>query len=98
MTRLVALVALMATLITCLPGAALASSKGRKNTALLLGAATIYSLAKGRGTQALILAGGTYYAYRRYRDSRGRVRYRRVLVTASSPRYHRRWKRHHHRR
>jgi hypothetical protein len=51
------------------PRAAQASADGRKNTALLLGGATVYSLAKGKGTQGLILGAGTYYAYKRYQDA-----------------------------
>jgi hypothetical protein len=51
------------------PRAAHASADGRKNTALLLGGATVYSLAKGKGTQGLILGAGTYYAYKRYQDA-----------------------------
>jgi len=47
-----------------------ASSKGRKNTTIGLGAATAYSLMRGKGTQGLVLGAGTAYAYKRYRDSR----------------------------
>lgn len=57
--------------------ASYASRAGRRNTALVLGGATVYSLARGKGTQALILGAGTYYAYRRYKDSKGHSKLRR---------------------
>jgi hypothetical protein len=60
------------TTLALAPRAAEASADGRKNTALLLGGATVYSLAKGKGTQGLILGAGTYYAYKRYQDAKKR--------------------------
>jgi uncharacterized membrane protein YebE (DUF533 family) len=49
--------------------AANASSAGRKNTTLALGAGAIYSLLTGKTTQGLILGAGTAYAYKRYQDA-----------------------------
>lgn len=52
------------------PIAAQAGSEGRRNTAILLGAAAIYSLTKKKTTQGIVLGAGTYYAYRKYQDAR----------------------------
>jgi hypothetical protein len=49
---------------------AAASSKGRKNTAIGLGAVAIHQLLTGKTTNALLLGGGAAYAYKRYQDSR----------------------------
>lgn len=51
-------------------GIAEASSKGRKNTMLGLGAVTAYGLLKKKRTVAIGGALGTAYAYKRYKDSR----------------------------
>lgn len=56
------------TLIT--PMAAMAGSTGRRNTAIVLGAASIYSLMKGKTTQGVVLGAGTYYAYKKYKDAK----------------------------
>jgi hypothetical protein len=64
--------AFMITTFALAPRAAQASANGRRNTALLLGGATVYSLAKGKGTQGLILGAGTYYAYKKYQDAKKR--------------------------
>ncbi len=59
------------------PIAAVASSKGRRNTAIALTAASLYTLAKGRRTAGLALAAGSTYAWKRYGDSRNaEVRHR----------------------
>jgi uncharacterized membrane protein YebE (DUF533 family) len=52
------------------PRAAVASEKGRKNTALLLGGAAVYSLLKKKTTQGLILGAAGVYAYKRYHDAK----------------------------
>lgn len=57
-------------LTTFAPIAALASSRGRRNTALVLTAATIYSFAKKKTGQGLVLGAGSAYAWKRYNDSR----------------------------
>lgn len=61
----------LAVLATALiPSAAFASSKGRKNTTIALGALTVHQALKGKTTNALVLGAGTAYAYKRYKDSR----------------------------
>ncbi|MBW3624225.1 MAG: hypothetical protein KY468_12535 [Armatimonadetes bacterium] len=52
------------------PNLAHAGSKGRKNTAIGLGAATIHQAVKGKTTNAVILGAGTAYAYKRYKDAK----------------------------
>ncbi len=52
------------------PMAAFASSEGRRNTAIAVTAATLYSLIKGKDTQGLALGAGSYYAWKRYNDAR----------------------------
>lgn len=47
-----------------------ASSKGRRNTAIAAGAATVYGLLKGNKTIAIVGGLGTAYAYKRYRDAK----------------------------
>jgi len=51
------------------PGAH-ASSKGRKNTALILGGVAAYQLLKGKTTTGLAAGAGAVYAYKKYRDKR----------------------------
>ncbi len=63
----VALFGLMVSMAAA-PSAVSASEKGRKNTALALGAAAVYSLVKGKSTQGLILGAGGVYAYKKYKD------------------------------
>lgn len=60
--------AFAATLIA--PMAAQASSKGRRNTALVGTAAAVYLLAKGKTTQGLAVGAGSAYAWKRYNDAR----------------------------
>ncbi|MEN6519646.1 MAG: hypothetical protein ABFD46_00635 [Armatimonadota bacterium] len=52
------------------PTIAMAGSTGRRNTAIAVTAAAIYSLAKGKGTQGLALGAGSYYAWRQYSKAR----------------------------
>jgi hypothetical protein len=53
-----------------LPGAALAGSKGRKNTALGLTGVAAYELVKGHTTTGLIVGAGAAYAWKRHADAR----------------------------
>jgi Cu/Ag efflux protein CusF len=52
------------------PGAAHAGSKGRKNTAIGLGAAAAQQLLTGKTTNGVLLGAGAAYAYKRYQDAR----------------------------
>ena len=52
------------------PSAAVASEKGRKNTAMILGGGAVYSLLKKKTTQGLVLGAGGLYAYKRYKDAK----------------------------
>jgi len=47
-----------------------ASSKGRKNVALGLGAVAVYELLRGKTSTGLIAGAGAAYAYKRYQDTR----------------------------
>jgi len=51
------------------PGVAEASSKGRKNTAIGLGAAAAQQLLTGKTTNGVVLGAGAAYAYKRYKDA-----------------------------
>ena len=53
-----------------IPTAALASTKGRKNTAIGLSAATLYEVIKGRTLPAVALGAGSAYAWHRYSQQR----------------------------
>ena len=57
---------------TFTPMAAVAGSTGRRNTAIALTAATVYTAAKHKDTQALVLGAGSVYAWKKYNDSRHR--------------------------
>ena len=61
---------------TLAPLTALASTKGRRNTALALTASAVYSVAKGKKTAALVSGAGAAYAWKRYTDSRKDDAYR----------------------
>jgi len=50
--------------------AAHAGSKGRKNTALALGALAVQQLLSKKTTNGLIAGAGAAYAYKRYQDAR----------------------------
>jgi hypothetical protein len=73
--------AFSATLFAFAPAAAVAGPEGRKNTALLLGAGTIYSVLKRKTVPALALGAGTYLAYRRYRSAKEQRRVRRAYAS-----------------
>ncbi len=53
-----------------LGGVAHAGSKGRRNTAALLGAVSAFSLLKGKTTPGLLSGAGAVYAYTRYRSAK----------------------------
>lgn len=53
-----------------LPSAALAGSKGRKNTAIGLTGLAAYQLLKGKTTTGLVAGAGAAYAWKRHRDAR----------------------------
>jgi hypothetical protein len=57
---------------TFAPIAAEASTKGRKNTAIVLSAVTLQQLLTGKGKNALILGAGSWYAWKRYNDTKHR--------------------------
>jgi hypothetical protein len=52
-----------------------ASSKGRRNTAIGLGAAAVYELLQGKTTNGLVLGAGAAYGYKRYKDAKDDERY-----------------------
>ena len=54
-----------------------AGSKGRRNTAIALGAVTAYGLIKKKKKLAIAGAVGTAYAYKRYSNQKKRERNRR---------------------
>jgi hypothetical protein len=93
LARITALAVLVSLLVITAPGVN-ASSKGRRNTTIGLGAATAYSLLRGKTTQGLILGAGTAYAYSRYRKSRKAEKRRAQLARNSRyrTRYHRRYR------
>ena len=47
-----------------------ASTSGRRNTALGLGAAAVYELVRGDTTTGLVLGAGAAYGYKRYEDEK----------------------------
>jgi len=52
------------------PKTAEASTKGKKNTAIVLGALAAHQLLTGKTTNGILLGAGTAYAYKKYNDSR----------------------------
>lgn len=65
-----AIVGVGSALLTLLPLSAQAGADGRKNTAIVLGAAAAYELLKGKTTEAIALGAGAAYAGKRYEDAR----------------------------
>jgi len=63
---------LAATLATSLAvsAPAQASTEGRKNTAIALGAVALHQLLTGKTTNGLLAGAATAYAYDRYKDSK----------------------------
>ncbi len=47
-----------------------ASTSGRRNTAIALGAAAVYELVKGNTTAGIALGAGAAYGYKRYEDEK----------------------------
>lgn len=66
--------ALAAGMVTVGAPQARASSKGRRNFALGLGAVAAYELLRGKTGTGLLAAAGAAYAYKRYSDARKRER------------------------
>jgi hypothetical protein len=90
----ITVLAVSASLLTITVPGVNASSKGRMNTTIGLGAASAYSLLRGKTTQGLILGAGTAYAYSRYHKSRKAEKRRRAQLARNSryrTRYHRRY-------
>jgi len=70
------------------PTAAWASTRGKKNTAIVLGAAAAQQLLSGKTTNGILLGAGAAYAYKRYKDAqRDEDRQRRVSEYRSSHAY-----------
>jgi hypothetical protein len=67
-----------------LPGAALAGSKGRKTTALILTGVAAHQLLTGHTTTGIIAGAGAAYAWKRHSDARKAEKRR-----ARSARYYR---------
>lgn len=76
--RWIAIVILVVMAATMLFGplatTAYAGAKGRRNTAIALGAATAFALLKGKTKLAIVGAVATAYAYKRYRNAKKRER------------------------
>jgi uncharacterized membrane protein YebE (DUF533 family) len=53
-----------------LPGAASASTNGRKNTAIALGAIAVQQLLTGKTTTGLLAGAGAAVAYQKYEDAK----------------------------
>ena len=70
--KIAAGVFLAATLTSSLTvtGAAHASAKGRKNTAIALGAVAVHQLLNGKTTNAVVAGAATAAAYKRYKDEK----------------------------
>lgn len=64
------LLAIAAAASLALPGVALASSKGRRNTALGLSGLAAYELFRGHTTTGVIAGAGAAYAWKRHSDAR----------------------------
>ena len=101
--RWIALSVLFALLMTTLGAALLApaqaSTKGRRNTTIALGAVTAYGLLKHKKTLAIAGGIGTAIAYSRYRKSKKRDRARAATARQRwyQQRYGRNWRSHYRR-
>lgn len=86
---------LLATVVVglALPGAALAGSKGRRNTAIGVSGLAAYELLRGHTTTGAVAALGAAYAWKRTSDAR-KAEKRRALMAR---RYHYRYSRAHYR-
>jgi len=59
------------------PIASLASTAGRRNTAIGLTAGAVYAAVRGKKTAAIALGAGAAYAWKRHADERAHVAYKR---------------------
>jgi len=66
MIVVIAIVFMAFVAIAVLPSTAYASAAGKRNTAIGLGAASIYELSKGHTGAGLLLGAGTVYAVHKY--------------------------------
>jgi hypothetical protein len=86
--KIIALATLMVFLLTALtPFVALAGWKGRRNTAIGLGALSIYSLARGHTGTGLLLGAGAAYSYKRSQDVKHH-KHMRYYYSKKDHRYH----------
>jgi hypothetical protein len=83
MARYIALVVLtIFAMVALLPAATFASVKGRRNTAIGLGAISIYNLARGKTGTGLLFGAGAGYAYKRYANQRDKRKHRRHYTSS----------------
>lgn len=75
--------------VTLAPTAVLASTTGRRNTAIGLTAGAIYSAVKGKKTAAIALGAGAAYAWKRHADSRVNAAYKKGYRAGKHHRHHR---------
>jgi hypothetical protein len=64
------LITVVFAIVALIPAASFASVKGRKNTAIGLGALSIFELARGHTGTGLVVGAGAAYAYKRYSDTK----------------------------
>jgi hypothetical protein len=89
MRRWIAMGLLAAVLGTALPGMVLASSEGRRNTALGLTGLSVYELVNHNTTSGILAGAGAIYAWSRYSQAhRAEQRARRARYYASHPVYY----------
>ena len=70
LTATTSLIVLSAFTAIMTPVASVASTAGKRNTAIGLTAGTIYTAIKGKKTAAIVLGAGAAYAWKRHADSR----------------------------
>ena len=75
--------------VMMMPSAAVASRKGRLNTARILTGIAGYELLRGHSGAGLILGAGAAYAWKREKDAKGHFYYRRVATGRHHYRLHR---------
>jgi hypothetical protein len=71
-------------LMVIAPVASFASTKGRKNTAIVLTGIAAYELIKGHTGAGLLAAGGAGYAWKRYNDTKDNDRHHRYYRSYSN--------------
>ena len=75
------------------PIASLASTVGKRNTAIGLTAGTVYAAVRGQKTAAIALGAGSVYAWKRHSDSRKNDAYKRGYKTGyKHGKYHKKYK------